>query len=103
MMRSPRRLALADRSAALEAPTALPYAFSGAKIAVAVAVIGAVFAELANPNSGLGYLINQDGYQFDAARQFAAMVVLCRDGDRPLRPVRPRGAPGCHLAIESRT
>ena len=29
----------------LEAPTALPYAFSGAKIAVAVAVIGAVFGE----------------------------------------------------------
>ncbi|HVC07390.1 MAG TPA: ABC transporter permease [Solirubrobacterales bacterium] len=60
----------------LEAPTALPYAFSGAKIAVAVAVIGAVFAELANPESGLGYLINQDGYQFEVARQFAAVVVL---------------------------
>jgi ABC-type nitrate/sulfonate/bicarbonate transport system permease component len=60
----------------LEAPTALPYAFSGAKIAVAVAVIGAVFAELANPNSGLGYLINQDGYQYEVARQFAAVVVL---------------------------
>lgn len=60
----------------LEAPAALPYAFSGAKIAVAVAVIGAVFAELANPESGLGYLINQDGYQFEVARQFAAVVVL---------------------------
>jgi ABC-type nitrate/sulfonate/bicarbonate transport system permease component len=60
----------------LEAPTALPYTFSGAKIAVAVAVIGAVFAELANPDSGLGYLINQDGYQFEVARQFAAVVVL---------------------------
>jgi putative hydroxymethylpyrimidine transport system permease protein len=60
----------------VEAPTALPFVFSGAKIAVAVAVIGAVFAELVNPESGLGYLIFQDSYYFETARQFAAMFVL---------------------------
>ena len=36
----------------VEAPTALPYAFSGAKIAVAVAVIGAVFGEWAGSSDG---------------------------------------------------
>lgn len=60
----------------LEAPTALPYAFSGAKIAVAVALIGAVFGELVNPESGLGYLIFNDGYYYETARQFASVFVL---------------------------
>jgi putative hydroxymethylpyrimidine transport system permease protein len=60
----------------VEAPTALPYVFSGAKIAVAVALIGAVFAELVNPESGLGYLIFRDGYQYETARQFASVFVL---------------------------
>lgn len=60
----------------VEAPTALPYVFSGAKIAMAVAVIGAVFAELASPESGLGYLIFQDSYHFETDRQFASVVVL---------------------------
>ena len=60
----------------LEAPTALPYAFSGAKIAVAVAVIGAVFGEWAGSNSGLGHLMLQDNAQLETARLFAAIVVF---------------------------
>jgi NitT/TauT family transport system permease protein/putative hydroxymethylpyrimidine transport system permease protein len=60
----------------VEAPTALPYAFSGAKIAVAVAVIGAVFAEWAGASSGLGFLIRQDNAQLETARLFAEVVVL---------------------------
>jgi NitT/TauT family transport system permease protein/putative hydroxymethylpyrimidine transport system permease protein len=60
----------------LEAPTALPYAFSGAKIAVAVAVIGAVFGEWAGSNSGLGHLMLQDNAQLETARLFAAVVIL---------------------------
>jgi ABC-type nitrate/sulfonate/bicarbonate transport system permease component len=60
----------------LEAPTALPYTFSGAKIAVAVAVIGAVFGEWAGSNSGLGHLMLQDNAQLETARMFAAVVVL---------------------------
>jgi putative hydroxymethylpyrimidine transport system permease protein len=60
----------------LEAPTALPYAFSGAKIAVAVAVIGAVFGEWAGSSSGLGHLMLQDNAQLETARLFAAVVVL---------------------------
>ncbi|HWB69991.1 MAG TPA: ABC transporter permease [Solirubrobacterales bacterium] len=64
----------------VEAPSALPYIFSGAKIAIAVAVIGAVFAESVSTVSGsvggLGRLILQDGYQYETARQFAAVFVL---------------------------
>jgi putative hydroxymethylpyrimidine transport system permease protein len=59
-----------------EAPTALPFAFSGAKIAVAVAVIGAVFGEWVGSDSGLGHLILQDNAQLETARAFAAVVVL---------------------------
>jgi ABC-type nitrate/sulfonate/bicarbonate transport system permease component len=59
-----------------EAPAALPYAFSGAKVAVAVAVIGAVFGELAAGNEGLGHLINSANAQLLTARVFAAITVL---------------------------
>jgi ABC-type nitrate/sulfonate/bicarbonate transport system permease component len=60
----------------VEAPTALPYAFSGAKIAIAVAVIAAVFGEWVGAEAGLGRLILIDGNQLETARQFAAVVVL---------------------------
>jgi putative hydroxymethylpyrimidine transport system permease protein len=60
----------------VEAPTALPYFFSGAKIAVAVAVIGAVFGEWAGSSSGLGHLIQQASAQLETALTFAAVVVL---------------------------
>jgi putative hydroxymethylpyrimidine transport system permease protein len=60
----------------VEAPTALPYAFSGAKIAVAVAFIGAVFGEWAGSSSGLGFLIQQDNGQLETARMFAEIAIL---------------------------
>jgi NitT/TauT family transport system permease protein/putative hydroxymethylpyrimidine transport system permease protein len=60
----------------VEAPTALPYFFSGAKIAVAVAVIGAVFGEWAGSSSGLGHLIQEATAQLETARTFAAVTVL---------------------------
>ena len=61
----------------LELPAALPYLFSGAKIAVAVAVIGAVFGEWAGADSGLGHLILLDNAQVgNVDRLFASVVVL---------------------------
>jgi putative hydroxymethylpyrimidine transport system permease protein len=60
----------------VEVPTALPYIFSGAKIAVAVAVIGAVFGEWAGADRGLGYLMLQDNAQLMTARLFASVFVL---------------------------
>jgi NitT/TauT family transport system permease protein/putative hydroxymethylpyrimidine transport system permease protein len=59
-----------------EAPAALPAALSGAKIAVAIAVIGAVFAEYAGSSEGLGHLILQAIPQLETARAWAAVVVL---------------------------
>ncbi|HTU15039.1 MAG TPA: ABC transporter permease [Solirubrobacterales bacterium] len=60
----------------VEIPTALPYAFSGAKIAVAVSVIGAVFGEWAGSEKGLGHLMLQDNAQLMTDRLFAAVLVL---------------------------
>jgi ABC-type nitrate/sulfonate/bicarbonate transport system permease component len=60
----------------LEVPTSLPYLFSGAKIAAAIAVIGAVFGEWVGASSGLGHEILTDGGQLEVARQFAAATVL---------------------------
>jgi putative hydroxymethylpyrimidine transport system permease protein len=64
----------------VEAPTALPSFFSGAKVAVAVAPIVALFAELAGSNSGLMRLIVEDNNNFHEARVFASAVVLALIG-----------------------
>lgn len=60
----------------VEAPAALPGLFSGAKIAVTVAVIGAVFAEQAGSSEGLGHLLLQAIPQLETARAYAAVVLL---------------------------
>jgi len=60
----------------VEAPTALPHLFTGIKIAVVIAPIGAVFAEWAGSSAGLGHLIQSDTANFDVARQFATVAVL---------------------------
>ena len=60
----------------LELPASLPYLFSGAKIAVAVAVIGAVFGELVGSDAGLGHAIQIGTAELLTARVFAAVVIL---------------------------
>jgi putative hydroxymethylpyrimidine transport system permease protein len=60
----------------VEVPSALPYLFSGAKIAAAISVIGAVFGEWAGADEGLGHLILIAQGQLQTARVFAAVVVL---------------------------
>ncbi|MBN8870222.1 MAG: ABC transporter permease [Solirubrobacterales bacterium] len=60
----------------VEVPTALPSIFTGARIAAAVAVIGAVFGEWAGSDKGLGHLILQDNAQLMTARMFASVFVL---------------------------
>jgi len=57
-------------------PTALPYLFSGLRVAAALAVIGAVFAEWVGASSGLGYLILSYSSQTETADVFAAIAVL---------------------------
>jgi putative hydroxymethylpyrimidine transport system permease protein len=60
----------------VEAPTSLPSLFTGVKISIVFAPIGAVFAEWAGSSSGLGHLIQSDSANFEVARQFATVVVL---------------------------
>jgi putative hydroxymethylpyrimidine transport system permease protein len=60
----------------VESPTALPHFFTGLKIAVVVAPIGAVFAEWAGAEAGLGRLIQSDLAYYQVAREFATVAVL---------------------------
>jgi NitT/TauT family transport system permease protein/putative hydroxymethylpyrimidine transport system permease protein len=60
----------------LELPSALPAAFTGVRIAAAVAVIGAVFAEWAGADAGLGHALLIANGQLETARAFAATVLL---------------------------
>lgn len=60
----------------LEAPAALPQTFTGMKIAAAVAVIGAVFAEWAGSSRGLGHAILTASGQLETPRAFAATLLL---------------------------
>jgi NitT/TauT family transport system permease protein/putative hydroxymethylpyrimidine transport system permease protein len=60
----------------LDAPSALPAGFTGLKIAAAVAVIGAVLAEWAGSDAGLGHLLITANGQLETARAFAATALL---------------------------
>jgi len=60
----------------LEAPSALPTTFTGVKVAAAVAVIGAVFAEWAGSDRGLGHTLLIANGQLESARAFAATFLL---------------------------
>jgi len=60
----------------LEAPAALPATFTGVKVAAAVAVIGAVFAEWAGADAGLGRALLTANGQLETARAFAATLLL---------------------------
>ena len=60
----------------VEAPAALPAAFTGLKVAAAVAVIGAVFAEWAGAEEGLGHALLIANGQLATARAFAATFLL---------------------------
>lgn len=57
-------------------PAALPSLFTGARIAIAFSVIGAVFGELVGASAGLGYLMQRSAAQFQTSRVFAAIVIL---------------------------
>ncbi|RJQ73816.1 ABC transporter permease [Pseudonocardiaceae bacterium YIM PH 21723] len=63
----------------VELPTALPSVFSGARVAVTYAPIGAVFAEWSGSTGGLGYLMLQSTSQLRTALVFAAVIVLAAE------------------------
>jgi putative hydroxymethylpyrimidine transport system permease protein len=60
----------------VELPAALPSLFSGLKIAATVSVIGAVFAEWAGADEGLGRLVLLGNNQLQTPRVYAGIVIL---------------------------
>jgi NitT/TauT family transport system permease protein len=57
-------------------PCALPAIFSGMKVAVSLALVGAIVGEFVSSQRGLGYVILSAQGMFDIPRVFAALVVL---------------------------
>ena len=60
----------------LELPAAMPQFFTGLKVAAAVSVIGAVFAEFSGSDAGLGKTLRTATSQLETPRAFAAVVLL---------------------------
>jgi len=60
----------------LRAPAALPFVFSGIRIAVATSVIGAVIGEWVGATQGLGFLMIHANAQLHIDLVFAAITVL---------------------------
>jgi NitT/TauT family transport system permease protein len=60
----------------IQFPAALPFIFAGAKVAVTLAVIGAVIGEFVGSVSGLGNLLLTANSQLDSALAWAALVWL---------------------------
>ncbi|GAA0481014.1 ABC transporter permease [Paractinoplanes deccanensis] len=60
----------------LRLPWALPQIFVGLKVAVSLAVIGAVVAEISNPDGGLGAVVVLSSTSADTPLAFAAIMLL---------------------------
>jgi len=60
----------------IQLPSALPFIFSGAKIAVTLAVIGAVIGEFIGADEGLGNLLLVANSQMNTSLAWAALVLL---------------------------
>ena len=62
--------------AKVQAPSSLPFLFSGVRVAIALSVIGAVIGEWVGSSAGLGYLMTRSAPQFLTERVFAAIFIL---------------------------
>jgi putative hydroxymethylpyrimidine transport system permease protein len=60
----------------VELPAALPFFFSGLRVAATVSVIGAVFGEWAGADEGLGRLVLLGNNQLQTPRVYAGIVIL---------------------------
>lgn len=61
-------------------PYAVPQIFTGLKVAVSLALIGAVVAQITTPNAGLGAVIVRSGQAADTPLAFAAIALLAGIG-----------------------
>ena len=57
-------------------PYAIPFIFAGLKVAISLAVVGAVVAEFVNADSGLGFLIVTSTAFFKVPVAFGALIIL---------------------------
>jgi NitT/TauT family transport system permease protein len=57
-------------------PASLPHVFVGLKVAISLAVIGAVIGEFVGADKGLGHVIVASGSNVNTSLAFAAMVLL---------------------------
>lgn len=64
----------------LNVPSALPFFYSGLKVAVTLSVIGAAIGEWLGAQKGLGYFSRRMMTQFDGAGVFAPIVLLSAIG-----------------------
>lgn len=62
--------------AKIQLPSALPYVFSGMKVATVLAVAGAVVGEFIASEAGLGYLMLQVQVTLDTAAMFMAVLLI---------------------------
>ena len=60
----------------LRLPNALPQLFSGMKVAISLALVGAIAGEFVASENGLGHIILQAEGMFQTVRVFAAIVLL---------------------------
>jgi NitT/TauT family transport system permease protein len=60
----------------LRLPNALPNLFGGMKVAIALAVVGAITGEFVGSQSGLGYLLTSASGQMNTALVFAVLVTI---------------------------
>ena len=61
-------------------PNALPHLFTGMRVSIVLAVIGAVVSEFVAANEGLGYLVFSAATNMDTRLVFAAVVLLATMG-----------------------
>ena len=54
----------------------MPAIFSGLKVSITLAVVGAVVGEFVGSNSGIGYVLQRSIGTFDLPTMFAALVIL---------------------------
>jgi len=57
-------------------PNALPHMFAGFKVAMALAIVGAIVGEMVGANNGLGYILVVANGNLDMALVFATLVWL---------------------------
>jgi NitT/TauT family transport system permease protein len=60
----------------LRLPSAMPYFFSGMKVAISLATVGAIVGEFIGASSGLGYVILRAINNYDTPIMFAALVLV---------------------------